>query len=85
MYLFFDCSKSIGCWQRVGLWQVIQKVWFPTLSCTELIFTILQEPDTSQQQRFEDILWSIWKHRNNKVWNNVLETIQKIVDRAKFF
>ena len=29
------------------------------------------------------ILWSIWKHRNNKLWNNVTETAQVICARAE--
>lgn len=30
-------------------------------------------------------LWSTWEHRNNKVWNDVVETIQQICDRAEAF
>jgi len=31
------------------------------------------------------MLWSIWKHRKNKVWTKVVESIQQIVDRAETF
>jgi hypothetical protein len=45
-------------------------------------FAIFQHLDQQQQQIFGVTLWSIWKHRNNKVWNNVIETAQTICERA---
>ncbi|XP_024630813.1 uncharacterized protein [Medicago truncatula] len=44
-----------------------------------------EDLNTSQQQIFAVTLWSIWKHRNNKVWNNVVETSQQISERAEAF
>jgi len=46
------------------------------------VFAILEHLDQQQKQVFGVTLWSIWKHRNNKVWNNVTETAQAICDRA---
>jgi hypothetical protein len=46
------------------------------------VFVISQHLDQQQKQVFGVTLWSIWKHRNNKVWNNVIETAQVICDRA---
>jgi len=42
------------------------------------VFAILRHLDQQQKQVFSVTLWSIWKHRNNKVWNNVTETNQAI-------
>jgi len=50
-----------------------------------MIFTLLQQLDASQQQLFVVTLWSIWKSRNNKVWNNAVETTQQIGERAEAF
>jgi len=47
------------------------------------VFAILQHLDQQQKQVFSLTLWSIWKHRNNKVWNNVTETTQAICARAR--
>jgi hypothetical protein len=30
------------------------------------------------------VLWSIWKQRNNKVWNEVFDPQAYVVDKAKF-
>jgi len=84
-HLFFECSKSVGCWQRLGFWSSIQHVWSSTISCAELIFSLVQQLDITQQQIFSVTLWSIWKHRNNKVWKNIVETNQHIGDRAVAF
>jgi hypothetical protein len=66
-HLFFECSKSMGYWQRAGMWKVIQQLWSPAISCVELIFGLLQKLDKTQKQQFGVILWSIWKGGNNKV------------------
>ncbi|KEH15732.1 hypothetical protein MTR_0607s0040, partial [Medicago truncatula] len=46
------------------------------------VFAILQHLDQQQKQIFSVTLWSIWKHRNNKVENNITETAQAIYARA---
>jgi len=84
-HLFFECTKSVGCWQCVGLWLIIHQVWLTTSSCSTNVFSILQKFDGQQKQMFGVLLWRIWKHRNNKVWNNVTETNQHICERAEFF
>jgi len=70
-HLFFDCDKSISCWQQSGLWNDILQSIHPSASFAENIFSILQQFDNHQKQVFVVTLWSIWKHRNNKVWNDV--------------
>ena len=84
-HLFFACSKSVGCWQRLGFWFSIQQVWSSTASCADIIFSLLQQLDVTQQHIFSVTLWSIWKHMNNKLWNNIVETIQLIGDQAVAF
>jgi hypothetical protein len=36
-----------------------------------------------QSQRLATILWSLWKHRNLKVWEDVTETCAVVVERAR--
>jgi len=79
-HLFFACNKSVGCWQRLGFWPTIQQIWSHTASCADIMFSLLPQLDIAQQQIFAITLWSLWKHRNNKVWNNIVETTQQIGD-----
>jgi hypothetical protein len=46
------------------------------------MFAILQHLHQQQNQVFSMTLWSIWKHLNNKAWNNVTETVQAICAHA---
>lgn len=82
-HLFFECSKSIGCSLHVGL-----QVWIPTFTCTGLISAILSAARLSTTTKVWGYVMEhiyIWMHRTNKVWNNVVETIQQIVDQAETF
>jgi hypothetical protein len=81
-HLFFMCNKSMICWQRSGLWSILMAVFDIDASFPTNVFAILHHLDQQQKQVFSVTLWSIWKHRNNKVWNNVTETAQAICARA---
>jgi hypothetical protein len=53
-----------------------------TASFLTNVFPILQHLDRQQRQVFGVTIWSIWKHKNNKVYNNVTETAQAACDCA---
>jgi hypothetical protein len=82
-HLFFMCNKSMLCWQRIGFWSPLMVVFDIDASFSINVFAILQHLDQQQKQVFSVTLWSIWKHRNNKVWNNVTDTTQTICARAE--
>nr|ABN08838.1 Thioredoxin-like fold [Medicago truncatula] len=77
--------KGVQCTDRcarIGLWSPLMATFDTNASFPTNVFAILQHLDQHQKQVFDVTLWSIWKHRNNKVWNNVTETSQAICDRA---
>ena len=80
--IFSMCNKSVLCWQRIDLWNYLMVVFDPGVSFPMNVFAILQHLDQHQKQVFGVALWSIWKHMNNKVWNNVIESAQSICERA---
>jgi hypothetical protein len=51
-------------------------------TASDWIFLLLQQFDEQQAARMVVLVWSIWKHRNMKLWNNVTETIEQILNRA---
>lgn len=77
-HLFFICSKCVLCLHRTGLCSTLMAAFDPAASFPTSVFAIFQHLDQQQQQIFGVTLWSIWKHINNKVWNNVTETAQTI-------
>lgn len=49
------------------------------------IFDMLQQFDTLKKQVFGVTLWSLWKNRNNKVWNDTIESAQIICDKQALY
>jgi hypothetical protein len=74
MHVFFMCQKSVQCWQRTGLWDRLNTCLDVNKSVADNLFSILQRLDNEQQELFSVILWSLWKGRNNQIWDNVTNT-----------
>jgi len=82
MHALFSCPKSVQCWQRVGLWTEVSNVVSNVCSISSTIFKKFQQLQPPQHPTFNTLMWSIWKNRNNKVWNDSSDTCQSICDRA---
>jgi hypothetical protein len=52
-------------------------------SAVNTIFYLLQNSPMNIQQRSAAICWSLWKHRNLKIWENITENSAEVVDRAR--
>ena len=48
-----------------------------------MIFNLLETLPTEQKQTLAAMVWSIWKHRNLKVWKDKTETAATAVERAR--
>lgn len=53
---------------------------YPTSSFALDVFSSLQHLDTQQKQILGVTLSSIWKHGNNKVWNDTIEPVSMICE-----
>jgi len=51
-------------------------------SAVDAIFELLHQLSQEFSQRFATVLWSLWKHRNLKLWQDVTDTCAYVVDRA---
>ncbi|PNX70097.1 pentatricopeptide repeat-containing protein, partial [Trifolium pratense] len=83
MHVLFSCTRSIQCWQRAGLWTHIGTGLVANNNIAENLFSILHRLNKDQQEFFCVLVWSIWKRRNNKVWENVTDSDQTVIERAK--
>jgi hypothetical protein len=83
LHVLFFCHKSIQCWQRVGLWDIVSTCLNTNNSVAENIFVILHRLNKDDQELFSVMVWSLWKRRNNQVWENIIELNQTVCERAK--
>jgi len=37
----------------------------------------------AENQQFAALLWSLWKHRNLRLWQGVTGTVAQVMDRAR--
>ncbi|CAJ2675491.1 unnamed protein product [Trifolium pratense] len=82
-HVLFSCTRSIQCWQQAGLWAHISTGLGANNNIAENLFSILHWLNKDQQELFCVLVWSIWKRRNNKVWEDVTDSDQTVVERAK--
>jgi hypothetical protein len=73
IHLLFECPLAIQVWNSVGIWQDFQNATMNSDSAVNPIFYLLQN---------SPICWSLWKHRNLKIWEDVMENSAQVVDRA---
>jgi len=52
-------------------------------NASDIIFNLLQKFPASQVESIVTIMWSIWKSRNLKLWQQVSESTVTILERAK--
>jgi ribonuclease HI len=81
-HICFTCPFSVQVWQRIGFGNFIQQTRNNTGSVTDCLFALLQHYNVENSQRFTAMLWSLWKHRNLKLWQDVNETEAQVIDRA---
>jgi len=48
-----------------------------------LIFSLLDHVPSTQKELFVTIMWSLWKCRNLKLWQQKNETCMQVVERAR--
>jgi hypothetical protein len=81
-HICFNCPFDVQVWQQLGFWTVIQQTRDNTGSVAECIFALLQHYNANNSLCFTVTLWSLWKHRNLKLWQHVDETVAQVIDRV---
>ena len=82
-HIFFECPSAVQIWNMAGLWQSIQQSMAASHSVIDNIFSLLQSLSVTQSQKLAALFWSIWKRRNNKVWEDVTDNCATVVERAR--
>lgn len=80
---FFYCPFVVQVWNRTDLWGSVQHALSSTVSVIDVIFSLLEQLSVELAQRLATMFWSIWKHWNLRVWDNVTETSATVVERGR--
>jgi hypothetical protein len=72
----------VQVWQRSGLWNSVNRVMLHTDSASEIVFQLLQVLLIADSKHLVVTIWSMWTHRNLKLWQDVSETVAQVVERA---
>ncbi|GAU47271.1 hypothetical protein TSUD_280940 [Trifolium subterraneum] len=70
LHLFTDCANAILCWKEVNLWQSLEHQFLQSGSFSSIIFSIISSMEETKQSLFAAVLWSIWRARNECIWEN---------------
>jgi hypothetical protein len=76
--LFFHCEAVKGAWQAMGLSHIIEPRLNLFHNPCDIIFDICRHVSDIEASKVAVILWFLWQHRNNKVWNDSETTAQQI-------
>jgi len=77
------CPFAIHVWTSAGIWYDIENAAINSDSAVNTIFYLLQNSTMNVQERFAATCWSLWKHRNLKIWEDVNEASAQVLDRAR--
>jgi len=82
-HILFHCQAAIDVWNAAKIWHLISPSLNQFDNAPDIIFNLLQRLSTAQLELIVTIIWSIWKARNLKLWQQVSHSNNTILARAK--
>jgi ribonuclease HI len=81
-HILFGCNESQRVWHESGLRNIIEPRLLASNDVKSLIFDLCRSESASIVGHFAMVVWCIWNHRNNWVWNGVKDTAKEVAMRA---
>jgi ribonuclease HI len=81
-HVFFNCPSSQNVWSMSVFSQVVSNAANGDNDVKTVIFNILQQLSKKDAALLACILWSTWKQRNNKIWNNIIDAQSFVFSRV---
>jgi ribonuclease HI len=82
-HLFFHCPTAVDTWQTANIWHSLYPFLNQFDNAPDIIFNLLQSMPAAQMEKIVTIMWSIWKARNLKLWQQVTDSTSTILERAR--
>ncbi|XP_024630838.1 uncharacterized protein [Medicago truncatula] len=78
-----DDMLALQPYSTANLWHLIASSIHQFDNAPDIIFNLLQSLSAAQNENIVTIMWSIWKARNMKLWQQVSDSTFTILKRAK--
>ncbi|CAN0886231.1 Putative ribonuclease H protein At1g65750 [Linum grandiflorum] len=78
-HLFLDCNVVRAGWRKLNLEQDIIALQTGNFSMQDCLWTLLKHQDRTVQAKILTGIWSIWRERNNRIWNNKTTPIDMVL------
>jgi len=82
-HILFHCPVAVDIWQSANMWHLISTSLNQFDNAPDIIFNLLQKLSAVQIEYIVTIMWSIWKPRNLKLWQQVSNTTTTILARTR--
>jgi hypothetical protein len=74
-HVFFHCHFVVQVWQIAGLGDDVGVAIHNNITVEDVVFALFYKLTDDLKQRMAVVLWSLWKHRNLKLWQNEQELL----------
>jgi ribonuclease HI len=81
-HILFGCHDSQQVWNESGLRDIVGPRLLASNDVEKIIFDLCRTESVSIIGHFAMVIWCIWNHRNNWVWNGVKDSAKEVAQRA---
>ncbi|GAU41340.1 hypothetical protein TSUD_179530 [Trifolium subterraneum] len=78
LHIFFGCVVARDSWCVAGLSSVLHNAAYQQSNAMDRIFAMCSNESSDKVGRVAMLLWSIWHNRNDKLWNDNVQTPRQI-------
>ncbi|GAU16642.1 hypothetical protein TSUD_325920 [Trifolium subterraneum] len=78
LHIFFRCVVARDSWCAAGLSSVLHNGVYQQSNAMDRIFAMCSNESSDTVGRVAMLLWSIWHNRNDKLWNDNVQTPRQI-------
>lgn len=82
-HLLLTCEEIRCCWMEVGIWDVINPSLDLCENFVQFFFGLCAKLSDGNHKIFCMVLWSLWRKRNDKVWEGKDVCHKQVVGRDR--